>query len=181
MSRLLFAFPDGIAHELWDTSANVSWAQSIGACVAAHLRYHPAGEPPKPAPVALSASMVEAMDETMGGGAMSYTLEQKREALHCNELWWRLPNELGAGDRKWSLCFYHGCISSSEAEYHIGPTAPTPPRVLSELEGGLLEALKEIDSRLSISAEIGLTAEEAYDSFYQDVVRSAIQEAEGTA
>ena len=71
---------------------------------------------------------------------MSYALEQKREALQKGELWWRFPNELGAGDRAWSLC---GCgISSSEAEYHIGPTAPTPPRVLSELEGELLEELK---------------------------------------
>jgi hypothetical protein len=65
MNRLIFAFPDGRVNELWDTSATVSWAQSIGACVAAHLRYHPAGEAPKPAPVALSAAMVEAMDETM--------------------------------------------------------------------------------------------------------------------
>jgi len=69
MSRLIFAFPDGATHELWDTPASGKWAQSIGACVAietTHLRYHPAGEPPKPEPVALSASMVEAMDETMG-------------------------------------------------------------------------------------------------------------------
>jgi len=79
---------------------------------------------------------------------MSYTLEQKREAVKRNELWWRFPNELGAGDRAWSLC---GCgISSSEAEYHIGPTAPTPPRVLSELEGELLEACKRLIGSLGV-------------------------------
>lgn len=69
MNRLLFAFNEGPAHELWGTRATGAWAQSIGACVAietTHLRYHPAGEAPKPAPVSLPALMVEAMDETMG-------------------------------------------------------------------------------------------------------------------
>jgi len=68
-ARLVFAFADGLTHELWGIPKLGAWAQSIGACVAIevnHLRYHAPGEAPKPAPVTLSASMVEAMDETMG-------------------------------------------------------------------------------------------------------------------
>ena len=71
---------------------------------------------------------------------MSYTLEQKEFAQSVGSLWWRFPNEHVPIDKAWSLCL-EDVLSAPGAEYHIGPT---PPRVLSELEGELLEALKEV-------------------------------------
>ena len=69
---------------------------------------------------------------------MNYTLEQKREALAKGELWWRFPNADYASDAEWTN-EADMAVRSPTAEYFIGPT---PPRVLSELEGELLEALK---------------------------------------
>ena len=45
----------------------------------------------------------------------------------------------------------------------------------------LLKALKYINERLSAGAAIGLTADDVYDSFYQEIVRSALKKATGAA
>lgn len=107
---------------------------------------------------------------------MSYTLEQKREALAKGELWWRFPDERNPIDKEWSLCLSRGCDESLEAEYHIGPTAPTaptPPRVLSELEGELLEALKAVLPYLTDGEDAGDEAAQL-----APIARAAIQKAE---
>lgn len=78
---------------------------------------------------------------------MNYTLEQKREALAEGELWWRFPKSGIDENRAWARVNEDyepdtpsdAALSRSFFEYFIGPT---PPRVLSELEGELLEALK---------------------------------------
>ena len=78
---------------------------------------------------------------------MSYTLEQKIEARAKGELWWRFPIPKFEENKQWSRPnILH--ITSPVAIYFIGPT---PPRVRSELEGELLEALNEllIDMRLA--------------------------------
>ena len=80
---------------------------------------------------------------------MNYTLKQKREAFSQRKLWWRFPESTSEMMREWSLMNddYEGGIPSdamlerASAQYRIGPT---PPRVLSELEVELLEALKEV-------------------------------------
>ena len=81
---------------------------------------------------------------------MSYTLEQKREAWALRQLWWRFPESSLEHSKAWTSVSddFDGSsipqdrhLNRSGAEYHIGPT---PPRVLSELEGELLEALKEV-------------------------------------
>lgn len=78
---------------------------------------------------------------------MNYTLEQKREALAKGELWWRFPSFGDDFHRTWTLMSndLQDCLVRDKdlgmpgAEYLIGPT---PPRVLSELEVELLDALK---------------------------------------
>ena len=110
---------------------------------------------------------------------MSYTLEQMALASIGDQLWWRLPAAKD-GSEEWSIVSHDFAkvtpedLQHPDAVYFIGPT---PPRVLSELEGELLDALKELHERLTQSVQLGLTAEEAYDSFYQDVVQSAISKA----
>ena len=85
---------------------------------------------------------------------MTYTLEQKREAFELRQLWWRYPSFSDEFLRSWTRvsddvrCISTEDLESLGAEYHIGPTAPTPPRVLSELEGVLLEALKVMVRRV---------------------------------
>jgi hypothetical protein len=97
---------------------------------------------------------------------MSHTLEQKREAVKRNGLWVRFPESCYVGNRLWSLADQE-YLELPTAVYFIGPT---PPRVLSELEGELLEALKGLVA-LSHSGCVGPW----------DVARAAIQKAEGTA
>ena len=75
---------------------------------------------------------------------MSYTIEQKREALKRLELWWRVPGP-NSQDCEWSrfiMTANSSYLDTKHAEYFIGPT---PPRVLTELEGELLGALKAIE------------------------------------
>lgn len=103
---------------------------------------------------------------------MNYTLEQKREAHGKGELWWRFPHHHSYQAKAWSLInddFGGEPADDSDfdrrrAEYFIGPT---PPRVLSELEGELLEALKGLVA-LSHSGCVGPW----------DIARAAIQKAE---
>lgn len=77
---------------------------------------------------------------------MSYTLEQKALAAISDHLWWRLP-ACKDGSEAWSLVSHDFTkvtledLQHPDAVYFIGPT---PPPVLSELEGELLEALKEV-------------------------------------
>lgn len=74
---------------------------------------------------------------------MSYTLEQKREALERNELWVRYPSSRFERERIWervdplakTITQY---LRHRSGLYFIGPT---PPRVLSELEGELANVL----------------------------------------
>ena len=98
---------------------------------------------------------------------MSYTLEQKEFAQSVGSLWWRFPNEHGTIDKAWSICL-EDVLSAPGAEYHIGPT---PPRVLSELEGELLEALKLLEGTCGAPAL-------EYDSPIRILARAAIQKAE---
>ena len=85
---------------------------------------------------------------------MSYTLEQKQAAVDRMELWWRFPGSESSYSDQWTkvstdIIDVEICdLPTIGAEYFIGPT---PPRVLSELEGELLEALNEllIDMRLA--------------------------------
>jgi hypothetical protein len=78
---------------------------------------------------------------------MSYTLEQKAVAYVENTLWWRFPDNSDSDHRRWTRVADDIApiktreLQDDKAEYFIGPT---PPRVLSELEGELLEALKEV-------------------------------------
>mgnify|MGYP003492872625 CR=1 FL=1 len=111
---------------------------------------------------------------------MSYTLEQKRDALKSNELWWRFPEWDDDHHRKWTLMNVDldGCIvmpsdfDMTGAEYFIGPT---PPRVLSELEGELLEALKAVLPYLTDGEDAGDEATQL-----APIVRAAIKKAEST-
>jgi hypothetical protein len=86
---------------------------------------------------------------------MSYTLEQKRDAVKRKELWWMC---IGTDDEylsKWTsvhqdmggVNFHDGYLLQDGTEYFIGPT---PPRVLSELEGELLEACKRLIGSLGV-------------------------------
>ena len=85
---------------------------------------------------------------------MSYTLEQKAVAYVENTLWWRFPDNQDSDHRRWTRVaddiaqIMTRELQDDKAEYFIGPTHP---RVLSELEGELLEALNEllIDMRLA--------------------------------
>lgn len=43
----------------------------------------------------------------------------------------------------------------------------------------LIEALQSLDRRFRVGIELGLSAEEAYDSFYQEIVSEAIAKATG--
>ena len=103
---------------------------------------------------------------------MNYTLEQKREALAKGELWWRFPSFGDDFHRTWTLMSndLQDCLVRDKdlgmpcAEYLIGPT---PPRVLSELEVELLDALKGLVA-LSHSGCVGPW----------DIARAAIQKAE---
>ena len=77
---------------------------------------------------------------------MNYTLEQKALAVLENNLWWRMPN--GSPDeQEWSLIVDDiGGVTTEDlkhedAVYFIGST---PPRVLSELEGELANALENL-------------------------------------
>lgn len=63
-------------------------------------------------------------------------------------------------------------LSRSFSEYHIGPT---PPRVLSELEGELLEALKAVLPYLTDGEDAGDEATKL-----APIVRAAIKKAEPT-
>lgn len=125
---------------------------------------------------------------------MNYTLEQKREALAKGELWWRFPKSVIDENRVWSRVDEDyrqdtpsdAALRRSFSEYFIGPT---PPRVLSELEGELLEALKEllIDMRL---AQTNMRAAAKRDPAWEgcaeaiqprvDAAIAAIQKAEST-
>ncbi len=125
---------------------------------------------------------------------MSYTLEQKRDAFERGELWWRFPSFGDDFHRQWTLMSNDlgECLVRDKdfdmqgAEYLIGPT---PPRVLSELEGELLEALKEllIDMRL---AQTNMRAAAKRDPAWEgcaeaiqprvDAAIAAIQKAEST-
>lgn len=105
---------------------------------------------------------------------MSYTLEQKREALAKGELWWRRPLSQLLGE--WEKFPYYSAsphINDPRAKYHIGQT-PTPPRVLSELEGELLEALKTLIDAHPIPSSV-CSDRPAYEQ-----ARAAIQKAEST-
>jgi hypothetical protein len=120
---------------------------------------------------------------------MSYTLEQKRDAVKRKELWWMC---IGTDDEhlsKWTsvhqdmggVNFHDGYLLQDGTEYFIGaaapgsPTAPTPPRVLSELEGELLEALKAVLPYLTDGEDAGDEATQL-----APIVRAAIQKAEAT-
>lgn len=125
---------------------------------------------------------------------MSYTLEQKREAVKRNELWWMCLDTDDEYLSKWTsvhqdmggVNFHDGYLLQDGTEYFIGPT---PPRVLSELEGELLEALKEllIDMRL---AQTNMRAAAKRDPAWEgcaeaiqprvDAAIAAIQKAEST-
>ena len=110
---------------------------------------------------------------------MSYTLEQKREAMKKGELWWRLPESPLEYSKNWtsvSIDLRGGFgaktryLDLTAAEYHIGPT---PPRVLSELERELLEALKAVLPYLTDGEDAGDEATQL-----APIARTAIQKAE---
>jgi len=114
---------------------------------------------------------------------MSYTLEQKREALAKGELWWRFPSFGDDFHRTWTLMSndLQDCLVRDKdlgmpgAEYFIGPI---PPRVLSELEGELLEALKAMVSCWrSVCLSHGWDPEHVVEAVR---AKAAIQKAEPT-
>lgn len=116
---------------------------------------------------------------------MSYTIKQKREAVDRNELWVCFPNGCYVSSNQWRSA-HPALLELSTAIYFIGPT---PPRVLSELEGELLDALKEllIDMRL---AQTNMRAAAKRDPAWEgcaeaiqprvDAAIAAIQKAEST-
>lgn len=104
---------------------------------------------------------------------MSYTLEQKREALAKGELWWRFPISKFEENKQWSRPHIQ-YITNPAAIYFIGST---PPRVLSELEGELLEALKWMHQHV---LELCLTHNHPLPQASLDRSTAAIQKAEST-
>lgn len=111
---------------------------------------------------------------------MIYTLEQKREALAKGELWWRFPKSAIDENRAWARVNEDyepdtpsdAALSRIFSEYFIGPT---PPRVLSELEGELQEALKALLLAVDIDTVRMLVDDEPFDN-----AQAAIQKAEST-
>jgi len=109
---------------------------------------------------------------------MSYTLEQKREALAKGDLWWRFPEFDDDHHRKWTLMNvdldgWIAMLSDFDmpgAEYHIGPTAP---RVLSELDGELLDLLNGV-----LKMERGSSGRIIIEGWQEEAIRAAIQKAE---
>ena len=84
---------------------------------------------------------------------MSYTLEQKAVAYVENTLWWRFPDNQDSDHRRWTRVADDIApirtreLQDGKAEYFIGPTHP---RVLSELEGELMEACKRLMGSLGV-------------------------------
>lgn len=65
----------------------------------------------------------------------------------------------------------HGyCVAEAKRNARLIAAAPD-----------LLAALKDLDDRLQLCKDVGVTADEAYDSFYQEIVRAAIAKATGAA
>ena len=116
---------------------------------------------------------------------MNYTLEQKRDAVKRGDLWWRFPEMADEHHQRWTLVhedLEHYVededLQHKDGIYHIGPTSPTeptPPRVLSELEGELLEALKWMRQHV---VELCLTHNHPIPQASLDRSTAAIQKAE---
>ena len=112
---------------------------------------------------------------------MSYTLEQKAVAYVENTLWWRFPDNQDSDHRRWTRVADDIApirtreLQDDKAEYFIGPT---PPRVLSELEGELLEALKGLDEAYCRCMEPLTRDERTEDRKRLIAARAAIQKAE---
>lgn len=111
---------------------------------------------------------------------MEYTYQEKCVAAIECKLWWRFPEALGAGSQNWTLITDDLISIESKdlrkpgVEYYIGDEPPKPPRVLSELERELLEALEEADKDFAREG-FGI------DGPYRAPIRAAIAKAKGEA
>lgn len=113
---------------------------------------------------------------------MDYTYQEKCVAAIECKLWWRFPDSVHECDREWARVtddvtnVVASDLSKTNAEYHIGDEPPKPPRVLSELERELLEALESMvgmhEEGATLHGLVGPTI---------DLARAAIAKAKGEA